>query len=175
VTVGTVAHLSRKKGFDVLLAVAESLPHLRFAVVGEGPLRSELEEWSRSRLNGRLDVMGWRADVAKVMETFDIFALLSYQEGLPLVILEAMASGLPVVATRVSGTPEVVTDGRTGLLVNPGDVEGATAAVERLSSSTELRASLGRAGREHMLAHFTLDEMVRRLDEVIQAEVVRQG
>lgn len=174
VTVGTVAHLSRKKGFDVLLAVAEALPSLRFAVVGEGPLRGELEAWSRSRLDGRLDVMGWRADVAEAMQAFDVFALLSRQEGLPLVILEAMASGLPVVATRISGIPEVVADGETGLLVDPGDVGEGAAAIQRLAGSPEMRESLGRAGRERVLKRFTLDEMVRRLDEVMQAEVVSQ-
>lgn len=161
--VGTVARLAPQKGIPVLIKAAARLAHrraVRFVVVGDGPLRQELE--LQARASGAPVVFpGFRDDVPNVLRALDIFVLPSLTEGLPYVILEAMATGLPVVATRVGGIPEVIRDRETGLLVAPGSEEELVLAVEALLDSEDLRKNLGAAAREHVRQHFTEEKMIR--------------
>jgi glycosyltransferase involved in cell wall biosynthesis len=133
----------------------------RLVVVGDGPLVAACLELLRA---ARTDHLAWfpgeRADVAELMRVMDLFVLPSLTEGISNTILEAMASGLPVVATRVGGTPELVDDDHTGLLVPPSDTAALAAALMRYVEDPEAAARHGRASREKVQARFTWDSMV---------------
>lgn len=155
---GIVGNLRRVKNHllfvRAMAQVLPAFPDARAVIVGQ-PLPSEphvaaeLEaEIARLGLGGRVLLAGFRGEVPALMRRFTVLCLSSHSEGLPNVVLEAMAAGRPVVATRVGGVPELVRDGVTGLLVAPGDVEGFAAAVRRLLAEPDLAARLGEAGRE---------------------------
>jgi glycosyltransferase involved in cell wall biosynthesis len=140
-----VGRLAPVKGLDVLARAAEALPEAEVAVIGEGP--------ERARLAGtRLRLLGPRADAARLLPAADVVALPSRSEGFPQVPLHAMAAERPVVATRVGGTPEVVEDGGTGLLVPPEDPRALAEALRHLLATPALARRLGAAGRERLLA-----------------------
>src|SRR4029077_12059691 len=120
---------------DAAVVVAPGFPQAHFLLVGEGPQRSELEQLIRDKgLVGRMHLAGWRPDVPELLAAGTALVLSSLWEGLPNVILEAMAAGLPVVATPVEGTPELVIDGRTGLLVPAQSPQDLAAAIENILS-----------------------------------------
>jgi len=129
-------------------------------VAGDGPMRGRLEQlcW-RLGLADTVEFAGYQSNVAEVLARADVTMLLSRREGLPMVLLEAMAAGVPVVATRVGGVPEVVTDGVTGLLVEPGCPDQAAKAVARLMGDGQLAHRLARAGRQHVTSCFSLDRV----------------
>jgi glycosyltransferase involved in cell wall biosynthesis len=128
-----------------------------------GAFGAELERLAEG-LNVRL--AGFRADAAAALAEADALVLPSWIEGLPLVVLEAMAQAKPVVATAVGGTPEAVIDGETGLLVSPRDVPALSGALERLLGDEDLRRRLGEAGRRRVDAHFPVSAMTRRILEI---------
>lgn len=135
--VATVANLRANKDYPTMLAAAGRLaaahPNIRFVSVGQGPLADELEgERDRLGLGERFQFLGHREDPVRVLVAADVFCLSSRFEGLPISLLEAMAAGLAVVATRVGGVPSVVTDGREGRLVPPGDPDALAAALLEL-------------------------------------------
>lgn len=136
-----IGRLQRVKGLDVLKAAAEQLPpQLRLLVIGEGPERAALS-------GGRLELLGARPDAAELVAAADLFVMPSRSEGFPQSPLSAMACGLPVVATAVGGSPEVVIDGVTGLLVPP-EQPGALASA--ILEGLERGAELGAAGRHSL-------------------------
>ena len=140
--IGSVGRLVPIKAFDVLLRAAkrilESRPETRFIIVGDGPLRGELETLARELgLESAIIFTGYRNDALDVINSFSIFALSSHNEGVPTVVLEAMALNIPVVATAVGGVPEVIEDGRSGLLVSPGDPEAFARACLRLLNNPQ--------------------------------------
>jgi glycosyltransferase involved in cell wall biosynthesis len=106
-----------------------------------------------------VEFVGYQPDVGEVLRRADVVMLLSRREGLPMALLEAMAAGVPVVATRVGGVPEVVTHGLTGLLVEPGCPDQAATAVARLIVDGQLAHRLGRAGRQHVTSRFSLERV----------------
>jgi glycosyltransferase involved in cell wall biosynthesis len=131
------------------VAAGRLLPRAHFWIAGDGPLRKRAEEIaSRGGLGDRFRVLGWRRDVPELLAAADVVALTSRFEGLPLAVVRAMAAGVPVVATAVDGTAEAVLDGRTGLLVPPGNAEAAAAAFVRLGRDALLRRRMGRAARQ---------------------------
>ena len=142
-----------KGAYDLLEALARlqgRRPGLR-AVFGGYKLEDQLRERVRSLgLAGVVEVAGWcgRAEVVRLLRTCTLFALPTYSEGIPMVVLEAMACGAPVVTCPVGGIPAVARDGRNALFVRPGDVEGLTAALERLLDEPALREAMSRANRE---------------------------
>lgn len=166
VVIGTAALLERRKGIDVLLEASARLvtPH-RLVVYGDGPLRSELETLAR-RLGVPAEFPGFAPDFAERIEELDVFVLPSRGENLPIAILEAMAAALPVVATRVGGVPEVVADEETGLIVEPDDVDGLAAALDRVASDAGLRERLGRAGAERITERFDARSTARQMVEL---------
>ena len=123
------------------------------------------DEIARHGIGDRVHLLGWRRDVESVYAAMDIFLLTSLWEGLPRSVLQARASGLPVVATAVDGTPEAVRDGDTGFLVEAHDVEGAAERVLRLLDDPELRRRMGEAARLEM-EEFRIQSMVERQDEL---------
>jgi len=170
VVVGTLGRLSPEKGgVDTLIRVVARLrqahPQVRLMVVGDGSLRPELQSLA-AELGEDVVFTGLRSDVTRMLSAMDIFVLPSLREALPIVVLEAMAMGLPVVATDVGGVPEMVQDGTTGLLVPSGDEDAMYAALERLTTDTTLAAQLGEAGRAHVLANFTIDRMIKRVEQL---------
>jgi glycosyltransferase involved in cell wall biosynthesis len=142
-----------KGAYDLLEALARlrgRRPGLR-AVFGGYKLEDQLRERVRALgLSGTVEVAGWcgRADVIRLLRTCTLLALPTYSEGIPMVVLEAMACGTPVVTCPVGGIPTVARDGRNALFVRPGDVEGLTAALERLLDDPALREAMSQANRE---------------------------
>lgn len=150
-------------------------PRVRLAMVGDGALREPVE--ARLRDGGAREAAslpGAREDVAEQLRAFDLFVLPSKAEGISNTILEAMATGLPVVATRVGGNPELVEEGRTGLLVPPSDPAALAAAFARYAENPGLVAEHGAAGRARARAEFSLDRMVARYTALYD-EGVRRG
>lgn len=167
--VGTVGRMMTVKAQPLLarafvraLALAPALrPRLRLALVGDGPLRAEAEAvLAEGGVRDLAWLPGERSDVPDVMRGLDAFALPSLAEGISNTILEAMASGLPVLATRVGGNHELVADGSTGRLVPAGDVEALAQGLVALASDPAAAAAQGRAGRRRVEERFSLPAMV---------------
>lgn len=168
---GTVGRLAEQKGqahlLEAMQAVLREMDEATLLVAGDGPARQALEQQAQAaHLNGRVRFLGTRRDVALIYRALDVFVLPSLWEGLPLVLLEAMGAGLPVVATRVGGVPEVITQGENGLLVDPGDSRGLAQAILRLYREPALRSSLAAAGRETVARHYSQEAMLNRLEDL---------
>ncbi|MFZ5595490.1 MAG: glycosyltransferase family 4 protein [Bacillota bacterium] len=167
----TAARLAPQKGVDIFIRAAAELSRRRddivFLVIGDGPLRSGLETMSRELgLKDRLFFTGYRKDMNRIMPCLDVFVLASVSEGMPLAVLEAMASGRPVIASRVGGIPEVIDDGVNGLLVSPGDVTGLVRAVERVIDDGKMAESMGEEGRRLVMRNFTVSKMASETEKV---------
>jgi glycosyltransferase involved in cell wall biosynthesis len=145
-------------------------------LVGEGPLLGSLKaQVAASGLERRVFFAGFRSEVRDLMPEFDVFALPSLWEGFGLVLLEAMAAGRAIVASRVSAIPEVVEDGVTGFLVPPGDSDALAEALVTLRRDGVKRERLGIAGAERLRRQFTLERMVERTIEVYRAVLDESG
>lgn len=169
--VGIVAALRPEKNHEMFLYVAAlvrlKLPKARFLIVGEGPQRMQLEALAQSLgIAESVCFLGTRSDVPEVLSLLDVVLLTSHMEANPICLLEAMASEKPVVATRVGSVTETVLEGRTGHLVAPGDSQGMAACVVELLMDRDRAATIGRAGREHVIAHWSVDRMVRGYQEL---------
>lgn len=165
-----IGRLETQKGHRVLLealpAVRARFPAVRLVCAGEGSLRGELEKQvAAGGLGECVRFAGYQPDVAAWLALASMAVLPSFYEGLPLAAIESLAAGRPVVATAVDGTPEVVVDGETGLLVPPGDAGSLARAIVALLESAELRQRMGQAGRRHVLQHFTLQRQVEQTAE----------
>jgi glycosyltransferase involved in cell wall biosynthesis len=172
--VGTLGRLSADKGGqdDLLRAVASLVTapgDVHLLVIGDGPLRAELERLSADlSIAPHVTFAGQRTgpEVGRLLGAMDMFVLPSLREAFPVALLEAMAAGLPVVATRVGGIPEVVDDEVNGLLVSPGDITTLRLGIQRLLGDKGLAARLAGAGRERVITHFSLDRMVVRVEDL---------
>lgn len=183
---GAVGRLFEEKGFDRLIAATgrlsgpahETHPRvpLDLVIVGEGPERGALERLIRQRgLEDRVRLAGHQTDTIAWFEAMDIFALSSLREGLPNVLLEAMALEVPVVATRVGGVPGLVSDGESGLLVKPDDVDGLTTAIRTLAETPNVRRRLAAAARKAIETGYSFEKRMEKIrgiyDEVLGATV----
>jgi glycosyltransferase involved in cell wall biosynthesis len=178
--VGVVARLEAEKGHPTLLeawpAVLGAAPDAHLLVVGEGSQRELLEAQAASLglLNGRsssITFTGRRDDVPAVTAALDVAVLPSYREAQGLSILEAMALSRPVVASAVGGIPEMIDDGRTGLLVPPHDPGALAAAIVRLIEDPDLAARIGRAGHDLVHERFCVEQMVRAVETIYDEAV----
>lgn len=175
VVVACVARLIQRKGHLVLLeAVRDVVDQIAAPValwiVGKGPIEAGLrQKVAELGLEDRLHFTGERHDVPAILREADVFVLASDAEGLGLVLLEAMAASLPVVATRVGGIPEIVVDGETGLLVAAGASAELAAGLGRLCSDGSLRRQLGRRGRKRVAREFSQERMAREVLRVYRA------
>ena len=171
VVVGTVACLKPQKApLDFVRAAAEAYSRderLRFFIAGDGPLRPAVEaEITRLGLGGIVQLLGWRRDVVDLYHAMDVFLLTSIFEGLPRSVLQAMAAGVPVVATDVDGTPEVVRNRQTGLLIPPARPEAAARALLEVVRDAELRDTCIDQAGVLLTRDFEIRQMVRRLDRL---------
>ena len=146
--VGACGRLEKEKAFDVLIRSVAKLPGVRLRILGEGGDRPRLEALVRELgVADRVALPGWVSDVRGTFEAFDVFALPSLREGLPNVLLEAMALEVPCVATRIAGIPKLIQDGENGRLVEPGDQAGFDAALGGLTAERTMRERFAAAGR----------------------------
>lgn len=173
----SIGRFAFPKDFATLVeALAATRADYRAAFVGEGPLLPEIAATIRQQgLTDRIDLLGNRGDVPGVLASADVFVLSSRSEGFPVSILEAMAAGLPVIATDVGGVAESVVDGETGLLVPPGDPGALAAALERILTDRALRLRLGEAGCERVRRHFDLAGFHRAHVELYLRELERRA
>jgi glycosyltransferase involved in cell wall biosynthesis len=144
---------------QAITAARRTDPRIRGLIAGDGPELEALHPLCEAS-DGGVEMLGSRPDTADVIEAADVVCLTSDAEALPLVLLEAMAGGRPVVATNVGGVQDAVVDGETGRLVAPGDVEGFSAALVELAANPELARRFGEAGRRRQRELFTVDRMV---------------
>jgi glycosyltransferase involved in cell wall biosynthesis len=171
--VGIVGRLVPEKGVDIFLRAAALVravvPSARFLVVGDGPMRPDLEREADSRgLGDRITFTGFRPDATQAIAGLDVLAVPSRSDGSPLVVCEAMAAGVPVVASRVGGLPDLVDDGRSGVLVQPGDVEDLARALVSLLLDPAAAGRLGAGGRE-LAACRSHDRLVDRMTQIYRA------
>ncbi len=171
----SVGRLVKLKGIPVLMnALAQLLAEglaLRLHLAGEGPERANLQTYAaRIGLEGHIEFEGYlnQPELRGLYAQGDLFVLASFDEGLPVVLMEAMAMGLPCVATRITGIPELIRDEVDGLLVDPGDEQSLALAIQRLVDDPELRLRLGRAGRERVREKFNLRRNGAALSEVFR-------
>jgi glycosyltransferase involved in cell wall biosynthesis len=178
--IGTVGRLEPRKGTSTLLAALAVLRaggrhDAALVVVGDGPLRAELAaDAERLGVASHVQLLGDRSDVRDVLEALDVFVLPSRTEGMSNALLEGMAMALPVVATAVGGTPEVIADGKSGLLVPADDPKAMAAAIARLLDDAAFATRLGAAARATVEERYGARNMVRRL-EAVYAAVAHPG
>lgn len=175
---GNVGRLSPQKAptdlVEAFARVARAHPEACLLLVGDGPLRGEVESLiARLGISDRVTLLGLRRDVPELIAAFDAFLLASLWEGLPRTILQAMAAGLPVVATRVDGVSDAVRDGETGYLVPPADSPALADRMERLISNPETSRALGQAGCARVDT-FSARHMVAQLSGLYE-ELVHGG
>jgi glycosyltransferase involved in cell wall biosynthesis len=162
--VGFVGRLVPGKGGALLLEASRQVladrPNTAFVFVGDGPCR---EEWERKAtalgIGNRVFFTGARSDIPGVYASLDVMVLPSLEEALPMCVLEAMAAGCPVIATRVGSVPEVVIPDHTGVLIEPGDVSALGSAIADLLANQEKASGLARQGREHVVQRFSAHAM----------------
>ena len=176
--IGSVADITQGKRPSDLAAAARPLLERGARLVIAG---AELDPAEAARLRAAaeglpVELLGRRGDVPELLAGFDIFALASEREEMPVAVLEAMAAGLPVVAADTGGLSEMVVEGKTGFLVPPRDVAAFADRLERLAGDAELRARMGAAGRARAVAEFGRDAIVTRIEEVLEeAAALRPG
>jgi glycosyltransferase involved in cell wall biosynthesis len=170
----SVARLVPDKDHDTLIAafsqVSAVFPQAELWLLGDGPRREAIEALAAQTLPpGRVRFWPGQPDIRPFLHQACLLVLSSRYEALPNVVLEAMAAGLPVAATRVGGLPELVIPGRTGWLVPPGDAPALAAAMGQALGDADLREALGRTGREIAVADFSLEAMTRRYETVLSS------
>lgn len=168
---GAVGRLSDEKGFDVLIRalriLADTKPLLRLMIVGEGSERLKLETLIRElNLSDRVSLPGWRTDVRELYEAMDVFVLSSRREGLPNVLLEAMALEVPIVATAVNGVPRVVRDGIEGRLVPADDASALASRISELLDDPASSAKLCKAGRQRIEHSFSFPARMKKIADL---------
>ena len=167
--VGTIANLYETKGVETLInAASQTESSIRFVVIGDGPLRRKLEQHIvSSGLSSRFFLLGRLKDAWKYLPGFDAFVLPSLKEGFSWALLEAMAAKIPVVATRVGAAPEMVEDGTSGLLCEPGNAGELAGTVSRLLEDSELRQNMTIDAHQRVLNTFTLREMMSQYEKLL--------
>lgn len=170
----SVGRLRFEKGHTFLLKAAalvlQALPDTHFVLAGDGTLRAELEEETmRLKINARVRFLGTRYDAIRLMSAADVFALPSRTEGMPNALLEAMGSGIAVVAFRVGGVEEIIQDEQNGLLVDPEDVPSLATAIIRLLKNDDERKRIAFAGKQCIIQEYSLERMCRRFEVLLDS------
>jgi glycosyltransferase involved in cell wall biosynthesis len=169
--IGAVGRLSAEKAFDLLIRAAAQLLQRHFdvelVIVGDGDQRALLQDLIATLGCGeRVRLLGYQSSPKTTYEAMDIYALSSLREGLPNVVLEAMAMDVPVAATRVAGVPQLIRDRDNGLLIEPGDVGALTCALQELFENPELRTRLAQSGRRTVTTSYDFERRIKRLSDL---------
>jgi glycosyltransferase involved in cell wall biosynthesis len=180
--VGFVGRLSHEKGPEIFVQIA-SMIHKKcdkyhFVLIGDGPLRRKLkDDIDNMGLNDHVHMAGLQIDMPQVYSSLDLVVSTSYSEAMPLAMIEAMAAGLPVIATNVGGVIDIVEIGRTGLLNGVGDLNGMANNIVTLMSDESARIEMGKAARKRAEANFDLSNCVSQTSELLSslAQVGYQG
>jgi glycosyltransferase involved in cell wall biosynthesis len=174
--IGAVTRLDPVKGVDFLIRALVQVDEVILVIVGDGTERAALKVLADDLgVASRIHWAGHRCDVPNLLPAFDLFVQPSLHEGMPNTVLEAMAAGLPVVATAVGGTPDVVVDGVTGFLTAPYDPGGLAEAITNLLHKPDLRRRMGQAGKEHVEQYFGIKETVRQVETLYETLLHRKG
>jgi glycosyltransferase involved in cell wall biosynthesis len=168
ILIGAVGRLSGEKGFDILIRSIDRLLEkgldVELVIAGEGEQKCRLQQLIASlRRSDRIRLLGYRSDLLPLYEAMDVYALSSIREGLPNVLLEAMAMEVPLVATRVAGVPQLIQSGENGLLVQPNSIEELTQALARLVGDAGMRRRLGEAGRGLVEARYSFTDRTQKV------------
>ncbi len=171
ILIGTVANLYRNKGLKYLILAAQKLKNKgldwQFVIIGEGPERSKIENLiKKNNLENNVFLTGFISDAFECLKAFDLFVLPSVKEGQPWTILEAMAAGVPIVATNIAGIPEMIENEKSGLLVEPTDPEALAAAIEKMLIRPSLAQECVKNALTTVKEKFGIDEMVRKNEEL---------
>lgn len=176
--VGTVGRLSKEKDLPTFFKVARAVlavkPNTYFFIIGDGKGRivSDLQKQVKEMGIGQSVIFtGHRTDLRNFNLSFDLFLTTSLSEGLPNTLLEAMAMGVPVVATRVGGVPELVTDRDTGILCNAGDVDGITKVVLELLSNSGIRREFSINGQKRIAENFSFKKRLTAIEAIYKSLV----
>lgn len=178
-----VGRLAEEKGIFTLLetmaVIKKEVPDAQLIIVGTGPLEGQLKEKSTNlKLNSHVHFVGYKSNVFEVLKQMDIFVLSSRTEGCPIVILEAMSVGLPVVATSVGGNPELVQDGETGILVPYNNPAKLARAIVYLLLNREKALKMGKKGHDIAFTEFHPSKFVKRLEilyeQLYERKVLRE-
>jgi glycosyltransferase involved in cell wall biosynthesis len=171
-----VGRLDLVKGVNYLLQAAKKIipwyKNIKFLVVGDGSLRKKYEAFSKS-FPDNIIFAGFREDIPALMNISDIFVLPSLSEGAPNVIMEANSSGLPVIATEVGEIPQMILDGKTGILVKPKDVNGLVNALKRLIDDPLLAKEMGKNGRKRMEEEYDWEIVCKKIENAYQGVINR--
>ncbi len=168
---GTAGRLVELKGIEYLIRAAAALrgefPNLRVEIAGTGPWKSKLqEEVARTGIADRVTFLGWVDEISSVLNRWDAFVLPSLEEGFPIAALDAMAAGLPVIASSVGGVPELIVDGESGWLVPPRDVEALTSRLRHALNHPELRRIAGSAAYSRVRDDFSASQMAAQFEHL---------
>jgi glycosyltransferase involved in cell wall biosynthesis len=178
--IGAAGRLSPEKGFDKLIEAAalvvKAIPEVGFILFGDGPLREKLRlQIDKLQLGRNVVLGGFRSDLPRLLPSLDAGALSSWTEGLPVALLEAMAAAVPVAATAVGGTPEVIEEGVSGLLVAAGDASALANRLVGLLRDEAGRREMGRRARRRVRDHFTFAAQSARYQELFQRLLRRKA
>lgn len=174
--IGTVGTIIPRKGHKYIIEAAsqiqEVVARLKILIIGDGPGRRELEDFVRLRgVEDKVIFMGARADIPNLMKMMDIFAFPSLQEGFPIAILEAMYLGLPVIASNISGIPEVISDGKDGFLIEPENSQALGEKITVLYEDKDLRGEIGFNARRRICSDFLPVHYITRLQKLYLEEL----
>ncbi|HAJ34039.1 MAG TPA: hypothetical protein DCK79_11950 [Candidatus Atribacteria bacterium] len=166
-----IGRLHPQKDYFTLISafklLQRELSNFYLLIVGDGPMREELKSYAKNLgLNDKIVFVGTRRDIPEILSITDIFILSTLWEGLPIVLLEAMAADKPVIASDVCGNREIVVDGETGILVSPRDPEMLAQAVTRLVKDRKMSKKMGQKGLIRVKNNFTLEEMVQKIENL---------
>lgn len=177
--VGTVGWLLPIKGpmhlLNAMIKIWQSLSDVHLVYVGKGDMEQALKQQAmKMGVSNKIKYLGWRDDVHEIIPVFDLFALPSLNEGMGRVLVEAMAAGKPVVASNVGGIPDLVHHRQNGFLVEPSDVNGLSAAIEKLLADENLRREMGKRGQA-MAHNFSAGKMVDKIDALYTSLLHRKN
>lgn len=170
-TVGMISCLKPQKAPRDFIKLAslinKDISGVKFILIGDGILRSSVQDLINGyKLKNQVFLLGWRRDIPEIMSAIDIFVLTSLWEGLPICVLEAMASAKPVVATDTGGIREIISENNTGFMVNPGDINSMAEKLKLLLTSSKLRDEIGRKARDSLGSNFSLKVMVEKTQDL---------
>lgn len=166
----SIAELHERKGLKYLIEaipeVAEKFPNIKLVIVGEGPERKSLENLIKELSSNHIILTGRQKEIPKLLKSSDIFVLPSRREAFGLVVLEAMVTGLPVIASKTGGIPEIIENGRNGLLVEPENSKKLAKALMDLIANSDKREKLSKAGTETARKKFTAKKMAEEYEKI---------